>query len=71
MIIVDCINCGREFSCSASSCRCLCDDCDGTTDAKEKEAKRWKDLPLTDKIEELKMRIESLEQRNRWNGLIG
>ena len=69
MIILNCVECGQEFGTSACNARIFCDNCSGVTEAKNKEIQRWKNLILEERIEELKTRIEALEQKQTWDGL--
>ena len=68
MIILNCASCGEEFGTSACSASIFCDNCNGVNEAKRVEKERWDKLSDSDKIEELKTRIESLECRGRFDG---
>lgn len=67
-ILETCSKCGATFSSNPSECKIWCNECDGTNAAKRKEAERWKNLPLEDKVEELKRRVDSLTSHSYWDG---
>lgn len=70
-LLIDCPKCNRSFGVSASSSKYMCDDCDGTNAAKQREEERWAALPIEAKVEELRTRMKDAEQRLSWDGRIG
>jgi len=70
-ILENCYKCNKEFSTSAGSGKCLCDNCDGTNERKLAEIMRWDALSEREKIHELLLRVEALEQRSQWDGRLG
>ncbi len=70
-IEVQCAKCQASFTTSASNYGNLCEECDGTNEAKRKESARWFRLTPSQRIEELRKRVEALEQSSQWDGRIG
>ena len=60
-LLMNCWSCNKEFMSTAMGSS-FCDDCNGNTEARKKEKERWDGLSNDQKIEELKMRVESLER---------
>jgi hypothetical protein len=71
MAILKTCSCGATFGTSASSAKWKCDDCDGTIARKRAEEERWSSLTADQKADELRRRVEALEQRSHWDGRIG
>lgn len=70
-IIIQCGVCGKSFGTSVAMSKYMCDDCDGTNAAKQKETDRWASLTADQKADELLARVRQLEQRQGWDGRIG
>lgn len=70
-INLTCGKCGKNFTVSACSYKWLCNECDGTNEAKRKEAERWAALTSGQKCDELLKRVIALEQSSGWDGRIG
>lgn len=63
-----CTGCGKTFTTSGGSWKIFCDDCDGTNAIKNANEKRWQALPIEEKIEELRRRVDGLEQHSQCDG---
>lgn len=59
-ILIQCYKCGEMYGTTPGSGKLNCDECDGTNEYKRKELERWKNLSLEEKVEELKIRVDSL-----------
>jgi hypothetical protein len=70
MAILQTCTCGKTF-CTSVGGSWQCDDCNGENARKKAEADRWAALPLEEKVEELKRRLDASEQRQSWDGRIG
>lgn len=70
-LLSPCCRCGKEISHSASEIP-LCDDCSGKNLAKANEKKRWDNLTIEQKLDELKNRLDQLDNIDVWsNNRIG
>jgi hypothetical protein len=71
MALLDkCMYCPKEV-CHRASELPICDDCSGVNERKRAEILRWNGLSLEEKVEELRNRMEQLENRSDPYGLIG
>jgi len=70
-IFVTCWKCRNNFTTSDCGSIGLCDDCNGTNEAKRQEEERWKALTVEQKLDELRQLVLSLHQRQSWDGRIG
>lgn len=67
---MNCLKCDKEFCTSACHGSMYCDECNGNNEAKRKERERWDSLTNDQKIEELLVRVQGLEN-HQCNPLIG
>jgi hypothetical protein len=65
-IMLNCADCGKEFCTSVCSGSIFCDDCNGVNESKRQEQARWASLTVEEKLDELKGRIDSLDNRHDW-----
>lgn len=70
-ILEFCWKCKKEFCTSATYASGLCDDCNGTNEAKRLEEERWQALTLEQKVDELRQLVLGLQQHQSWDGQIG
>ncbi len=60
MLLINCYSCGKQCAVPAGGLG-LCNDCNGVNEAKRKEKERWNNLTDSQKIEELLIRVQALE----------
>ena len=70
-INMECPRCHNSFTTSASSCRYLCSDCDGTNAAIKAEEDRWAALSVDKKLDELRQMVLGIKAAQSWDGRIG
>lgn len=69
-LLSTCTYCNKEV-CHRAGELPVCDDRSGKTQAKLDEQKRWASLTVEQRLDELKARLDSLDERSHWDGLIG